>query len=439
MPFGMSREEWLFGLLISSVHGIQHVFLRLIPPIIPILVVDFAAPLWQLGLLVSVYMFAGGVFQAPMGMLSDRMDRRYLLVPAITAMSVGYLIFVSATAVGTVVPSIYVVGYEFTGPFVVMAFGMFVGGLGFSGVHPVGYPLISANTSVANKGKVLGMWGSASKIGDATAPILVGVLILVTTWEVVLVILGVFGLLYATGLFFVLRAGSFETTPPTDTQPDDAAADVEWRDVPQVFLIPISVMVVFFFLVMFATNGMITYTPVYVSDVYGYSFSLLGVTFQPESVANFYFAIMLISGAVSQLIVGASTDRYDTRTVLIGLLVVSALGLAALSLLTVSPLVLLIVFVVLGWSLFGVNPARDALISNITPAAYEGRTFGYLWTITLVGTSGYPVIIGYLAETIGIQASFGLLAAGPLIGIVVIALLYSPRVYRDRRSVPTHG
>ncbi len=429
--FAMPREELLFGLLISSVHAGQHLFLRLFPPLIPILVIDLEASLWQLGLLVSVYMFAGGLFQAPMGVLSDRYDRQYLLVPAFLAMGIGYLIFVLAPTIGAGLPSLSVAGHVFDGTYQVMALGMFAAGVGYSVIHPVGYPLISANVAVENKGKVLGMWGSASKVGDAIAPLLVGVFILVLAWEWILIGVSLFGFGFAALLYVAFSRDAYETRPPSiaDDETDGAA------DGPGLaFLVPMAAIVASFFFILFAGNGLMTYTPVFVTDVYGYALSIGGLEIGPESVASFYFGVLLISGAVSQLVVGGVTDVLDHRTVLVALLGTGAIALLVLAQASLSPLVLLVVFVLLGVSLFGLNPARDALISDITPAAYEGRTFGYIWTLALVGSSVYPVIIGYLADTMGLRASFAVLAAGAVGGAACIALLYSSRIHPGAAS-----
>ena len=430
--FHLPREEWLFGLLIASVHAGQHLFLRLFPPLIPVLVVDLEASLAQLGLLVSVYMFAGGLFQAPIGVLADRVDRQYLLVPAFGLMGVGYLVFVLAPIVGASLPDLQLAGSTFDGPYQVMALGMFLAGVGYSVVHPVGYPLISANVSPENKGKVLGMWGSASKIGDSAAPLVVGVLILVLAWEWILVGISLFGFVFAAVLFVVFRSGKYETRPPASETEDGDSSGPGLGANPRQFLVPIATIVVSFFFILFATNGLQTYAPVFVADVYGFSLSLGGLEVGRESIANFYFAVLLISGAVAQLVVGSLTDTYDHRTVLVALLGVSAVALTTLAFLSLTPLTLFALFVLLGCTIFGLNPARDALISDITPAAYEGRTFGYIWTVALVGSSGYPAIIGYLADTMGLRASFSVLAIGALGALVCIAALYSPLVYQER-------
>lgn len=163
---------------------------------IPILA-GLDSPLWQLGSLVSIYLFAGDLGQAPKGVLVDTFDRRYILLPSIGLMSVGYLLFVLGSVVGSVVPPVQLFGHSFNGTYQFMSGGMFIAGVGYSGIHPVGDPLISSNISTEGKATVLGMWGSASKLGDTIAPLLIAALILILSWEWILVGVSLFGFLYA--------------------------------------------------------------------------------------------------------------------------------------------------------------------------------------------------------------------------------------------------
>lgn len=427
--YGFPRDELRFGWFISSAHAVQHVFYRFVPPLIPILVVDLESPLWQLGLLVSIYMFAGGVFQAPMGELADRVDRRYILSGSVVAMSIGYLVFVVGPFFGSFIPTTTFAGARFTGTFLIMCTGMFVAGIGYSGIHPVGYPLISANVSAQHKGKVLGMWGSASKIGDAVAPLLVAVLVLIIGWEWIVVSVALFGFVYAAAVIVVIRQQGYQTKPPAPDSSTAGGDSLAIRDKPRQFLFPIFVMLLFFFSLLFAGNGLVTFAPLFVSDVYGYAVGIGPYEFGPESVANLYFFVLLLSAAVSQLVTGTIADRYDYRAVIVACLGASTVLLILLSVITLSPIVLLLTFALLGATIYGINPVRDALISDISPDAYEGRTFGYIYTVALVGSSAFPMLIGYLADVAGIQASFGVLAFGTLFGIFCIGLLYSSRVY----------
>ncbi|WP_394742912.1 MFS transporter [Natronococcus roseus] len=432
--FGLRRRELFFATVISSVHAAQHVFYRLVPPLIPILAIDIDALLWQLGLLVSIFMFVGGLFQAPFGILADRVNRHYIASISIGTMATGYVIFSLSPILGAELPPIELLGDVFTGPFQLMALAMVVAGIGYSGIHPVGYPLITANISPENKGKVLGMWGSASKIGDALAPLFVGVFILFTSWELILLYIALFGYGYAIWLFIYLHNSQFDTQPPLSnkTNPSGGIVRELLRTDSREFLFPVAILLIFFFAILFAGNGLLAFAPAFVADVYGITFSIAGVTFQTESTANFYFALLLLSAMVSQLVTGILTDWFDSRTVIVLLLAVSTICFVTLAVFTLSPIILAFVFIVLGGSLYGLNPVRDALISDVSRPEYEGRTFGYVYTVALITSSIFPTIIGYLSDIIGIQSSFALLAVGTLLGLAVILLLYSPRIYKQR-------
>lgn len=435
--FGLSSREVRFGIVISGAHLIQHFFMRLVPPLIPVLSTDLGYPLWQFGLLVSVFSVGSGLGQAPMGVLSDRYDRLYLLPTGIGAAGGCYILFAIAPAIGTVIPTLSVLGYTFEGGFLVMCLSMLICGIGSAVVHPVSYPMITENVAAENKGKILGAFGSSSKFGDAAAPAVIGVLVLFLLWDQITFVLGFFGIAYSVLLFLTLRGDEFETTPRRVDGDADSTGRSEsvWSGDNRTFLYPIAVIYLFFVSKMFAGKGITTYVPAFIVGVYAYSFEILDVSIAAESVANFYFAALLIFAAAVQLVLGGVTDEYDPRAVMISCVAVATVGLLAFSLLDLSPIALLLVMLVLGGGLWGVNPARDALISQITPPEYEGRTFGYLWTAVQLTASVIPVVVGYLMEYLGMRQGFIVLAVGPILSAVTISLLFSDHVY-VRRNHP---
>lgn len=397
------------------------------PALIPILVVDIQSPLWQLGMLVSIYLFAGAIGQAPAGVLADRVDRRYLLTPSIAMMAIGYLIVAISKLVGSKLSLLVFLEYSFTGTYQVMFVGMFIAGLGFSVIHPVGYPIITNNIRQKNKGKVLGMWGSSSKVGDMVAPLIVAALTLWTSWEFVLILMAVVGLVFAVGLFFYLSKSQLDTRPP-ETKPEKQKG--RWRANPRAFLFPIGVMLLFFFFSLFTIQGLATYTPVIVTEQFGFTFSIGNLDIETESVANIYFAILLVSGAVSQLIIGGLSDRYDHRGILIALFLIVAVCIFVLIHVPLGPFTLFLTLFVTGGAIFGMIPARDAIVSDISPDGYEGRTFGYLWSVALLLGSTYPTLIGYVIDEFSIRTALYLMIGTAILAVLSITLLYSQWVYK---------
>lgn len=428
---GMERREWLFAGVISACHTVQHVYLRLLPPLIPLLAVDLGFPLWKLGLLVGARSAADGLGQTPMGVLSDSHDRRLLLPGGVAVMGAGFALFALAPMLGGVIPGFAIAGYPVTGTFAVMFVAVLVAGVGSSAVHPTGYPLITANISGAYKGRALGIWGSSARLGDATIPLLVGVLILVTIWEYIVLVTGLLGLVYAGVLFVVLGRDEFDTTPMNEPEESGDGADDEsiWSADRRLYIYPVLAVFAFFGFRSIVTGGVTTFVPAFITEAYAYTLTLGERVIEPESIANFYYTVLLLTAGITQLFVGELVDRYDHRAVLLGFLSLAAIALTILSFAETSPAMLFLVLLFLGAGLWGLNPARDALISDITPEEREGRTFGYLWTGTLLLGAIAPIVVGYIGDVASLRDGFQLLAAVTVVSVVPIVVLYSDRVY----------
>ena len=455
--YGLSRRELRFALVVSSAHFSQHVYYRVLPPLIPVLAVALAYPLWQLGLLISMYAIGMGVVQAPLGVLSDRMDRRALLPTGIVLTGAAYVLFAAAPTLGASIPSVAVGGNVFEGGFLVMSLAMLAVGVGLAVVHPTGYPMITDNVDATNKGKVLGVFGASSKLGDAAAPAVVAVAILLLAWEQIVVLFGVVGVAYGVVLYVVLGSDEFETRPAgtrSDDHADTMAGDGEAVADPdrtvegsgksgaarsgrrRTFLYPMVAVYLFFITSMLSTRGLNTFLPAFVVAVYAYSFEVAGVHVGAESVASAYFSVLLLAGAAMQLVLGSVTDARDPRVVLLGCMALATAGMVVLATAPLHPALLVVVLVVLGTGLYGVNPARDALISDLSPPEYEGRTFGYVFTAVTLTGAPLPAAIGYLLDVVGMRDGFLLLAVGPLLAGGCVALLYSDRVYAPAGGSP---
>jgi len=444
----MERRERRFAFTISGAHGVDHLLKRVFPPLIPIWAVAFGLPLWKLGVLLGAQTFGSAIGQTPMGHLSDRYDRRLMLPTGIALMGASFVVFPAIPGAGLLAFEVTVGGAALEGGFLGMLAAMFVVGIGSSTLHPTGYPLISQNVPEDRKGTVLGMWGSARAFGDGTAPALVGLGLLFAGWQWILIAFGALGLLYAAYLFVAL--GPFETRPAErvaaavgggDADVSGSGAgdgDGQPAGGPSVlggdrraFLYPVLAVFVAFVLQIVATTGTTVFLPEFVTSEYGYAFSVAGFEVTPESTASFYYSALLLTAGFVQIGTGRLVDRYDHRKVLLGFLAVGTATLVVLAELVFSPLALLPVLLLLGASLWGLNPARDAIVSDIAPADREGRTFGYLWTGALVASSAAPAVVGRIGDVAGLRPAF-LLVAGLLVASAVpIALLLSERVYVD--------
>lgn len=430
--YGLSGRELRFAFVISSVHFTQHVYYRVLPPLIPVLAVALEYPLWQLGLLITLYSLGMGVAQAPLGIVADRVDRRYLLPTGLAVAGGAYVLFAFAPTVGAGLPTLTVLNYAFEGGFLVMSAAMVVVGVGLAVVHPAGYPMITDNVSEANKGKILGVFGASSKLGDAATPALIAGLVLLLGWDNIVLLFGLAGVLYGIGLYIVLWTGDYVTVPSgkREDREGDRVGDSEGDD-RRSYLYPMTAVYFFFVTSMLSTRALNSFLPAFLVAVYAYSIQVGGLAVGAESVANVYFALLLLSGAVMQLVLGSVADSYDSRAILIACMGLATVGMATLAAVDLGPLALAAVIVVLGTGLYGVNPARDALISDLSPAESEGKTFGYIFTAASLTGAPLPAVIGYVLEAVGMREGFLLFAAGTVLAAGCVLLLYSERVYLE--------
>ncbi len=432
----MDRADWSLAVLMGGIHLTFHLFMRLVPALIPLLVVSLSRSFYELGLLVSVFFVGSSLGLLPMGVLSDAYDRRWLLSGALGIVGVGYALFALAPTLGAGLAPVTVAGVDADGPYLVMVLGMAVAGLGTSAHVPVGVPLLTANARPARKGTLLGVWGGGSKLGDAAGPAIVGVLILAVGWQPILLGFAGLGLLSGAALFAVLTLGPFETAPAgADGAADDA--DQRWPADRRRFLYPMAVLVAYFAAYTVVVQGVITFTPTFVADVYGFGLEVGGRLIAPESFADFVLSALLVAAAVSRFAGGVLTDRYEHRLVLVGSLAVAAVALGVVAVAELGAVALVAVLVVFGAGLWGNSPARDSLISDLTPAAREGRTFSYLWTASRAFGALGPAAVGWLADTVGIRTGFAVLTVATGVAALFAALLFSDRVYAapPQRSV----
>lgn len=415
---------------ISSCHFVQHLF-RILPALIPLLALHFEYDLWQLGALVTIYYLGSGFAQAPMGVAVDRFDPRFVLPPGVALMGIGYLVFAASDPIGRVLGPVLPEVLPLAGPYLVAATGTFVAGLGASTIHPAGYALIAVNVESDVRGRALGVWGSVAKLGDAVAPVSVALLALALVWHEILLVFGLLGVGYGLVLAVLMSRPWFRTRPPS-MEPTSAGNEsaAETTTDPRTYRYPLAVMYAFQTVRAVSEKGVKAFLPMFLVIVYGYTFVVFDRTVPAESFANLYFTVVFVVAAVTLLVTGQLLDLYDHRRVLLVYLVVSLFGLLALASGRLGPIALLGVLICFGGAFWGLTAARDAIVSEISPADHQGRAFGYLMTLSHLAGAIAPAAVGFVADRVGIQFAFRLLAVLVLVNVVTVALLFDDRIYR---------
>ncbi len=428
----MDSADRNFALMLSFAHGLDHFTRRLIPPLIPIWALLFGTPLWQIALIPALLLFGSAIFHIPAGIISDSKDRKYLLPFGTALLGLTYLLFTFAAFSSALDFTVNFLNYPFNGRLVIMMVAMFLGGMGTSVLHPTGLPLLTTNISPELKGSAYGMWNSAAKFGDGLGPAVLGVLLLYMDWPLIFIFFGLVHIFY--GVFLFMALGNYDTSPSIFSKDLSSSPPATWKKDPRVYTYPLLAVLAFISIKGVGDDGLGTFIPTFIVELYGYTFELFGTVVTSTSTASLYYAATLLSAAFFSLWCGKLVDKYDPRTVLIVFAIIGVVPIFALAFIDLSPISLLIVLILIGSSIWGAAPARDALISSIAPPEMEGRTFAYLWTGALLFGSISPIIVGYVGDVGGLRSAFAIIAIFIALSALPLFLLYSKNVYLPSNS-----
>lgn len=401
--FGADRETLLTVGLISGSHFVNHMYLVLLPPVFAILATEFDVGLTALGFAVGVQGMTSAVFQLPFGHLSDTRGRGVTLVSGLVLTAVG--VFVVAAA-----PN-----------FETLLAGQGLLGAGLAAHHPAHFPMLSAATAEANRGRTFSLHGFAGNLGYAAAPALITVVLAVggTTWRDAFTLVGTIGLAYAVLAAVVvwgpLRGGV--TAPPEDHTREGPTelSSVRERALTELRSMasrPAILALAGVALVTSMANwGIRSYAVVLLTNGYGVELGL----------ANTTLTGMFALSATVMLVGGELADRIAATPILVasyaGLLVTAV----AVGSFVVPSGVAVAVVVLTGATISFGAPARSKLTDRLSSNADLGKNFALISVGIVLAGAVAPPLFGAVIEIYGLTAAFYTIAAiGGLAGVLVV-------------------
>lgn len=379
---------------VSVGHFLSHVYFISFPPLFPLLFSQFDVSYAELGLLVSSLYGAMFVFQIPFGWLVDRGYAKSTLVSGLVLTAGGLIGASTATTYPTLL------GFAF------------VSGIGQATFHPADYALLDTVSTEGRSGRNFSFHTFAGYAGSGVAPILVGSLGLLYGWRVPLLVVGLFGIVYALVVQYGVEPVYANELESVETPADESTVDGSLR----TFLQPsILAMFLFFVVLIVGESGIQSFTVVFLVETFGIS----------ESTGNGALTAFFTLAAVGVLLGGVLADRYDAGNVIIGCLVVATAFTFVLSLGVVpgTAIVSLGLFGMIGFAYGVVMPSRDRLVADYSPDQSVGKSFGLVFTGAAVGGSIGPVLIGAAIDYRSVAASMFLVGAFFLAGAVIVVLI----------------
>jgi len=286
------------------------------------------------------------------------------------------------------------------GDYAILLLSALLGGVASSFYHPLGASLISRHFSLdSSRGLALGINGSMGALGRSLYPLIATAILASPTNELFLTL--PLASLLVSLLIMQLPGGNITSRN-------------EVRDVKGLGLI--LAMLTYIALVKgMLPQGFITFLPTFLVKEAGYSYGIdVGLAVM----------IALIGSILAQPVLGAVSDRWGRgRTMLI----TTAMGgvVTMIYVLVYRHVVLSYVILFLfGLFSFEAFTLLLAYVSELVPAEYLSRANSIVWGIGISGGGALgPIIVGLLADHVGLGSSYEVLGAVSLTALVPIVIM----------------
>ena len=358
----------------------------LVIPLLPFYAERFGASPVQMTLLFAVYSLMSMLAAPLWGRLSDRVGRRPVLMASMAAAALAYLWLGFATQL-----------------WMVFAARAFAGAC--AGNIAAAQAYIADVTPPEKRARGMGMIGAAFGLGFIVGPVIGGI---VAGSDLKTADLQTPGLIAAAlsgtallGIVLLLRES---LSPTSRREPRGRVAAL--RDA--IGQATLGRLLAVFFLVILAFSGMETTFAWWAIDQFGWG---------PRPIGFVFFYVGLLSAAMQGGLIGPLTRRFGEERLMLGGLVLIALGLLVLAFVRAVPL-LVVALTLLALGMGAMQPTLNSLISRRAAPEQQGEVLGVAQSVGALARVMGPIVAGSLFSSLGPGSPF---LWGAL--LVVLALL----------------
>lgn len=407
---GMSRLETRnMGLIILG-HALTHWYPATFYMLLPLIGNELGLSYSQIGFIMTCQYTAGAISNVPGGMLVDVWGKKGQLM-ALSLFWVGFPYLLMG----------------FTTEYWMLLLCVMLVGIGNNLWHPTAIPLLG-RMFPERKGFVLSLHGMGGNVGDALAPLAVGVLLTTLSWREIVVLNVVPGAAMSVLLLFFLgaltfapkakaapSAGNNSKAMPATPQPaivnGGGQSMASYMDglktlvrVPGLFMLTLSSS----FRSM--TQGtLLTFLPLYLAKEMKYDIFWVGVI----------LAMLQLAGFIAAPIAGHLSDTMGRKTILVSCFGVSGVVLLLMTFAGGTPLFVFLI-AVLGFFLYAARPIMQAWMLEATPKNMGGTAIGLMFGMQSGAQAIAPVLGGIVADQYGLLSAFYLLAATIILANIMV-------------------
>jgi len=394
----LSQDIGVIG-LVGLAHMVSHFSQLLLPSLFPWLKDEFSVNYAQLGFLMTIFFVVSCAVQTVSGFVVDRFGPRPILFAGLSL--VGLAAF----------------GYAISTNYWMLAGFAVLAGIGNGVFHPVDYTLLNRKVSASRLGHAYSVHGITGSLGWALSPALVVSLTLAYSWRVALMAAALVAFAVLAVLVFNRSKLTLLPAPPAKTQATgQKEGSLEFLKIPAVWM-----CFAFFFVYAIGLSIVQAFAPEAARRLHDVPLSLVALCLT-------VFMVGSACGMVSGGFLASHPERCER---IVGL----GFGFAALMSLTLafgsfsSPIVVPVLFALMGFSSGLAAPSRDLLVKRSTPDNATGRVYGVVYSGLDIGQALSPLIFGVMMD----HGNFrGVLLGLALVQGVLIVSAFSVR--RVRRT-----
>ena len=357
--------------LVSLGHGLNHLFVMVVPPLVVVWTGVFAVDYAAIGLVMAAMAVASAAAVLPIGFLVDRVPARLVLIAGLATISLATIGFGLAQSYWQLV-----------------ACGV-LAGLGNTVFHPCGYTILSAAVPQAWLGRAFSIHTFAGYAGFALTPAILGLALLYWDWRGALLLLGCAGLAVA-GLMALNRRhlgdGRANRPGAAGAAPGRRATST---GIGLLLSPPVAMCFLFFLLTTIAYWGFDGFLPAALFEHHGV----------PEATGTFALSVFFGFTALGILAGGVLADR-TTRHGLTAALGFSVAAAAIFLIGEIEGSIALIhaLIAIAGFGAGIVTPSRDLIVRKVTPAGETGKVFAFMTFGMDAGSALAPPAFGLLMD-----------------------------------------
>lgn len=389
--------------MVAMGHGATHWVAATFYLLTPYMREDLGFSYFEVGLLGSMFHVSSFLANFGSGMVVDVLGKR---------VAIQFLSLV----VGAVALMLFGVAGGFAVLFILVGFIGATNNLW----HPAAISFLSG-AFPKNRGFTLSIHTLGATMGDSLAPLCIGALMAVMTWEKTAFFGGIPVIIVA--LLILTTLIRLDKDPESTTSRRISPADYVkgLRDMlTDKAALGLCLMSGFRSM---AQTGLLVFIPLYLADILGFNPFYIGLC----------MTAMQVGGFVAGPAAGIISDKIGRRPVIMIAITATTLVILLLAL-AQNEIVFIGGVSMLGFALFAMRPVLHSWMMDMTPIEMHGSATSALFGVQSGLSFMIPALGGWVADVYGIGSVFYLLAGFMLIANVLVFMLPSPPKHGDESA-----